>query len=418
MSEAKRLDPDARHTVLEMMDGGVRIQPIKVGEDEARAWAKKNKVDVPAGPNWLEVINTARMLRNLPPYKIIAPATVTPLTPAATRDGQPSVAVAQQVHVDRPGDVDMRVATDWAKANRIVWDRVTPKFIDQINEERRRLKLPLFRVKPKRGGAAITSPGQDALTRLPVPVRSSSPIVSTILPEMGDEGRWKTLPTTAADLYTMATSFVDTISGIVTPEMAKVYLGTNVENRPLSAPAVARFVEILRSGRWINTGEPLIISNTGVLNDGQHRLTAVAESGIPAEMDIRFGIPREAFTSTGTGLRRTNGHILAIAGRQYSNMQGPLCRLVTHYDRGQMQKLYDGIDGDEAVRMTEENADIGRVAALLRSLKFKPNKNGAFGFILLIGARELGFEKAEEFAGLVIPVRASRTARPVGCTSA
>ncbi len=199
----------------------------------------------------------------------------------------------------------------------------------------------------------------------------------------------------------MATSYVGTVSGLVTPEIAKLLLGMNHENRPLSASGVARFVGILEADRWINTGEPIIVASNGVLSDGQHRLHAIVESGIAAELDVRFGVPREAFTSTGTGLRRTNGHILAIAGRQYSTMQGALCRLLIHYDRGQMQKLYDGIDGDEAVRMTEELPDIGRVAALLRALRFKPIKNGFFGFVLVAAAREIGFDKAEEFAKLV-----------------
>ncbi len=174
MSEARHLDPDIRHTKMEMIEGGVHLQPIKVSADEALVWAAKNKVDLGQSGDKEALINTARLVRNLAPYKIVEPPTLKPVVPAATRDGSPSVAVAQQVHEDRPGDVDMRVASEWAKANRIVWDRVTPKFIDQINEERRKLKLPMFRIKPKPGSAAIVTPGQEALSRLPTQCAPSS----------------------------------------------------------------------------------------------------------------------------------------------------------------------------------------------------------------------------------------------------
>ena len=400
MSDNKGLDPDARHTVLDMIDGGVRIQPIKVSGDEALAWARKNKVDLSQPGDRESIINSARIARNLPPYKITSPPTP-PAPPPVTRDGAPSVAAAQQVHEARPGDVDMRVPLEWAKANRIIWDRVTPKFIDQINEERRRLKLPMYRVKPKPGGAAIVTPGQAALSRLPVAELNAEPIVSTIAAERGDEARWKGLPTNAAELYDMATSFVGVVSGLVTPALAELLLQMNTENRNLNDKAVSGHVQAIVSGRWINDGNPIKIATNAVLNDGQHRLSAVAKSGTAVHMDLRFGVPREAFTVTDTGMRRTNGQILAMAGRQYSTMQSALCRLLVRYDQGEMQRLYDGVDGDVVVAMTESNPDIGRVAALLRALKFKPIKNGAFGFVLVAAARKIGFEKAEEFAKLV-----------------
>ena len=400
MSDDKVLDPDARHTVLDMIDGGVRIQPIKVSGDEALAWARKNKVDLSQPGDRESIINSARIARNLPPYKITSPPTP-PAPPPVTRDGAPSVAAAQQVHEARPGDVDMRVPLEWAKANRIIWDRVTPKFIDQINEERRRLKLPMYRVKPKPGGAAIVTPGQAALSRLPVPELNAEPIVSTIAAERGDEARWKGLPATAAELYDMATSFVGVVSGLVTPELAGLLLQLNTENRNISDKAVNGHVQSIVDGRWINDGNPVKIATTGVLNDGQHRLSAVVKSGIAVHMDLRFGVPREAFTVTDTGMRRTNGQILAMAGRQYSTMQGALCRLVVRYDQGEMHRLDGGgVEGDVAVRMTEENPDIGRVATLLRSLKFKPIKSSYFGFVLVVAAREISFERAEEFARL------------------
>ena len=401
MSDDKVLDPAARHTVLDMLDGGVRIQPIKVTGDEALAWARKNKVDLGQSGDRESIINTARIARNLPPYKITSPPTP-PAPLPVTRDGAPSVAALQQAHEARPGDVDVSVGYDWAKANGLKFDSsLGTSWPDQINARRAELRLPRFRWKPRPGDNRPISPGQAALNRLPVLEPSAEPIVSTIAAERGDEARWKGLPTTAAELYDMATSFVGVVSGLVTPELAGLLLQLNTENRTLNDKAVNGHVQSIVSGRWINDGNPIKIATNAVLNDGQHRLSAVVKSGVAVHMDLRFGVPREAFTVTDTGMRRTNGQILAMAGRQYSTMQSALCRLLVRYDQGEMQRLYDGVDGDVVVAMTEKNPEIGRVAALLRALKFKPIKNGAFGFVLVAAAREIGFEKAEEFAKLV-----------------
>lgn len=61
----------------------------------------------------------------------------------------------------------------------------------------------------------------------------------------------------------------------------------------------------MSSGEFENTGEPLILSSEGVLNNGQHRLLAVAEADAVVDMDVRFGIPRRAFTKTDIGAPRT-----------------------------------------------------------------------------------------------------------------
>src|SRR6201994_4902895 len=70
----------------------------------------------------------------------------------------------------------------------------------------------------------------------------------------------------------------------------------------------------MRSGEFENTGEPIIISAEGVLNNGQHRLLALVEADAVVDMDVRFGIPRRVFTKTDTGAARSAADVLTIGG--------------------------------------------------------------------------------------------------------
>lgn len=64
----------------------------------------------------------------------------------------------------------------------------------------------------------------------------------------------------------------------VTPKMARELLETSTVNRRLRRALVASFRNDMEQGRWLMTGEPIKISRTRALLDGQHRLTALAES--------------------------------------------------------------------------------------------------------------------------------------------
>jgi hypothetical protein len=76
---------------------------------------------------------------------------------------------------------------------------------------------------------------------------------------------------------------------LVTPAQAKQWLETsNTHNRALSRAKVSRFVNYLKTGFWKHTHHGIAFSEGGVLLDGQHRLTAVAESGIAAIFDVTF----------------------------------------------------------------------------------------------------------------------------------
>ena len=95
-------------------------------------------------------------------------------------------------------------------------------------------------------------------------------------------------------------------------EIGQEVLAYNTGNRRINWRKLQQLVDQMTRGVFINTGEPIIISREGVLTDGQHRLQAVVGADIEVDMDVRFGISREAFRVTDTGVSRTPGDVLTV----------------------------------------------------------------------------------------------------------
>lgn len=70
----------------------------------------------------------------------------------------------------------------------------------------------------------------------------------------------------------------------VTPQTAHQWLETNRFNRPLNQSQVAHYIRQIRSGQWQRTHQGIAFDGRGVVLDGQHRLKAIAESGITVPM--------------------------------------------------------------------------------------------------------------------------------------
>ena len=71
-----------------------------------------------------------------------------------------------------------------------------------------------------------------------------------------------------------------------TPEKAKEVLErTNTHNRPLSMRTVQTYAGFMRFGNWDEHAlDPIVINRDGVLENGQHRLSAVVKSGKTVRM--------------------------------------------------------------------------------------------------------------------------------------
>ena len=108
---------------------------------------------------------------------------------------------------------------------------------------------------------------------------------------------------------------------LITPEIASLILEKhNLSNRHISTNIVDQLCADMRHGRFkADNGETIIFSKEGLLNDGQHRLSAVVKSGIGQVFTIAFGRDRASRLTVDTGIKRTIGHVLGLLGKPYGN---------------------------------------------------------------------------------------------------
>lgn len=81
---------------------------------------------------------------------------------------------------------------------------------------------------------------------------------------------------------------------IVTPELAKEWLGTSIGNRRIDYRTVQCYSEDMKSGNWKDNGEAIRFDSDGHLRDGHHRLIGVTMANVPVFLYVTTGLdPKE-----------------------------------------------------------------------------------------------------------------------------
>jgi len=112
----------------------------------------------------------------------------------------------------------------------------------------------------------------------------------------------------------------------ITPELAAEWLKRNVVNRRLRRARVELYAKQMRAGTWRLTGETIVFSPDGQLLQGQHRLTASAEYGLPFVCIVVRGVAADAMRVMDTGLGRTAADAFKLDGINNSPTQAAMCR--------------------------------------------------------------------------------------------
>jgi hypothetical protein len=186
----------------------------------------------------------------------------------------------------------------------------------------------------------------------------------------------------------------------VTPEIAKCLLRYNApgeSNRKVSRAGVLTTNVALLNQRWENTGEPIIMSSEGILNDGQHRLTSVVETGIPAIMDLRFGIARHAFGATNSGGKRTSAQVLTMMGVPSANVTAAILRMVISYIDGLPAAMYNRVNNSRIVDLMERWPD--DVAETVHKVMTLPVelRHASIGTLFFLAIRSANQAVVDEF---------------------
>lgn len=102
---------------------------------------------------------------------------------------------------------------------------------------------------------------------------------------------------------------------LITPAKAKKYLSKAAKNRKIYVSWVRYLAEEIKSKRWRETHEGIAFNRKGQLMDGQHRMLAIIESGIPISLSVTRNLSQDAFKVINTGRVRNPRDILTANGR-------------------------------------------------------------------------------------------------------
>jgi hypothetical protein len=98
----------------------------------------------------------------------------------------------------------------------------------------------------------------------------------------------------------------------ITPERARDLLARNPNNRNMSKPLARKYASDMKDGLWQYNGDPIRVSKSGDLLDGQHRLEACVIAGVPFDAELIEGLSVEIMPTIDSGRRRSAGDALHI----------------------------------------------------------------------------------------------------------
>lgn len=141
----------------------------------------------------------------------------------------------------------------------------------------------------------------------------------------------------------------------ITPERARDLLEDNTGNRNIRARAVDAYARDILAGRWITSGDTVKIAATGEVIDGQHRLHAIANTGVTLTLLIVRGLPLEARSVIDTGAARTGGDALRLAGITggHADCLAAAARMLTLWQNGNLTHMTTAVRGRDRVTHSE-----------------------------------------------------------------
>lgn len=153
----------------------------------------------------------------------------------------------------------------------------------------------------------------------------------------------------------------------VTQQIAKTLLGQNLHNRKISNNNLSKVKHALLRGEWKLNGEAIKIAKDGAVLDGQHRLAAVAETGIPIETILITGLDNEVQETMDTGKSRTLADVLALRGyTSTSSLAATLAGIIRSEEYSLRQSVQvsskEPVSNAQAIARLEAEPDIEQIA--------------------------------------------------------
>jgi hypothetical protein len=172
-----------------------------------------------------------------------------------------------------------------------------------------------------------------------------------------------------------AASFYNAEFRFVSPqEAADLVENHNPRNRSIRKKVVERYTAAIVGGRWLVTGQPIIIDWNGDVLDGQHRLIACRDAGVAIFALVVTGIDPDVMPAIDKNTPRMTRDTLGWAGRTHaterSSILRPLWGLSVGIPMGNTQLLHR-LDDIEILKIDEQFGDVIDKAVPLANRLYK-----------------------------------------------
>lgn len=202
----------------------------------------------------------------------------------------------------------------------------------------------------------------------------------------------------------------------LTPVLASLLLTRNSVNRPISRINAASLSSDIASGRFVFNGESIVVSETGTLNDGQHRCMQVVATGRPIETVIVFGAKEETRFTIDTGKSKSASNLLHMKGRKYTHV---LASAVNYHLQWQDQGFinYGGSDINPTKAQIIAAAD--ELHGIDKSIEFTSEamktirSHAVLAFCHYVFKKRAGLDAADQFIGKLIDGDGLRKGDPI-----
>jgi hypothetical protein len=128
----------------------------------------------------------------------------------------------------------------------------------------------------------------------------------------------------------------------LTVVLAEILMDRNAGNRPIANANLNALHRDNVEGRFMDNGESIIISETGVLLDGQHRCRMVIETGIPIESTFSFGVKSAARQTIDIGKSRSAANLLHFEGVEVKGVDTVASLILQWKTHGKLLKASAG----------------------------------------------------------------------------
>ncbi len=199
----------------------------------------------------------------------------------------------------------------------------------------------------------------------------------------------------------------------MTPVLASLLLQRNTNNRNIMRMNGESIRNDILAGRWQFNGESIVVADTGLLIDGQHRCDAVVQTGKSITVSIVFGAKEEARYTIDIGSPKTAANFLHMKGfKDCNNMAAAIALIIQYQKDGNIPKGYTRPTKTEIVQNAEELRGIQSSIDFVNGAKSLGSRS-VLAFCHYVFKKRAGVVIADEFISKLINGEGLRKGDPI-----